>query len=125
MSQSKAYKLLIGSLITCLRLRRSDAAQEIKLNYPSIHTCIIKHKGLILWKQQKHSKGDSMDYEPSSVALFKPATKARLLYCNLENLHERHIPKRGQIIQTLLRSMFLNMSVLKTLNIFTDLKGPK
>ena len=26
--------------------------------------------------------------EPSSVALFKPATKARLLYCNFENLHE-------------------------------------
>ena len=22
----------------------------------------IKYKGLILWKQQKHSKGDSMDY---------------------------------------------------------------
>ena len=47
----------------------------------------IKYKVLILWKQQKHSKGDSMDYiycaisgnEPSSVALFKPATKARLL----------------------------------------------
>ena len=43
----------------------------------------------------KHSKGDSMDYiakisdnEPSSVALFKPATKARLLYCNFENLHK-------------------------------------
>ena len=27
--------------------------------------------------------------EPSSVALLKPATKARLLYCNFENLHER------------------------------------
>ena len=35
------------------------------------------------------------------------------------------MPKRGQMIQTLLKSMFLNVSVLNTLNIFTDLKGPK
>ena len=27
--------------------------------------------------------------EPSSVALLKPATKARLLYCNFENLNEK------------------------------------
>ena len=25
--------------------------------------------------------------EPSSVVLFKPATNARLVYCNFENLH--------------------------------------
>ena len=61
--------------------------------------------------------------------LFKPATNARLLCCNFENLYEtlnqRHIPKRGQTNKTLLRSMFLNISVLNTLNIFTDLKGRK
>ena len=45
-------------------------------------------------------------------------------------LNQRHIPKRGQMILTLLRSIFvptctfLNVSVLNTLNIFTDLKGP-
>ena len=36
-------------------------------------------------------------------------------------LNQRHILKRGQINLTLLRSMFLNASVLITLNIFTDL----
>ena len=36
-------------------------------------------------------------------------------------LNQRHILKRGQINLTLLRSMFLNASVLNTLNIFTDL----
>ena len=39
----------------------------------------------------------------------KPATKARLLYCNLENLHEKSKSKTHS--QTLLRSMFLNVSV--------------
>ena len=53
----------------------------------------------------KHSKGDSVDY----IAQFQvmnprqPATKARVLLCNFENLHksksETH-PKRGQIIYT-------------------------
>ena len=30
------------------------------------------------------------------------------------SLNQRHIPKRGQVIKTLLRSMFLNISVLNT-----------
>ena len=41
------------------------------------------------------------------------------------SLNQRHIPKLGQIIKKILRSMFLNVSVLNTLNIFTDLRGPK
>ena len=40
------------------------------------------------------------------------------------SLNQRRIPKRpGQTIETLLRSMFLNVSVLNILNIFTDRKN--
>ena len=54
--------------------------------------------------------------EPSSVALLKPATKARLLYCNFENLHDKsktktQFPKRGQIISTLLRKVQVSKDV--------------
>ena len=41
------------------------------------------------------------------------------------NLNKRHIPKRVQTIKILLGNMFLNLSVLNTLNIFIDLKEPK
>ena len=40
------------------------------------------------------------------------------------SLNQRHSLNRGQAIKTLLRSMFLNVIVLNTLNTFTDLKGP-
>ena len=30
-----------------------------------------KYKGLILWKQQKHSKGDSMDYIAQFSVLYQ------------------------------------------------------
>ena len=62
-------------------------------------------------------------------SLLKPATKARLLYCNFETLNEKSKSKthsqRGSNTLNIARSMFLSVSVLNTLNIFTDLKGPK
>ena len=57
--------------------------------------------------------------EPSSIALLKPVTNARLLCCNFENLYEKSKSEtQGQTTETLLRSMFLNVSALITLNIF-------
>ena len=40
----------------------------------------------------------------------------------MRSVNQRHIPKRGQTIKTLLRSSFLNISVLNTLNIFIERK---
>ena len=54
-----------------------------------------------------------------------PAYCAVISRIYTRSLNQRHIPKRGQTIKTLFRSMFLNVSVLNTLNTLTDLKGPK
>ena len=55
----------------------------------------------------------------------KPDHCAAISKIYTRSLYQRHIPKRGQVIKILLRSIFLNGSVLNTLHIFTDLKGPK
>ena len=65
--------------------------------------------------------------EPSSVALFnrqrKPEYCAAVSRKYTGSLNQRHIPKCGQIIEQVLRIVFLNVSILNTLN--TDLKTLK
>ena len=55
----------------------------------------------------------------------KPDNSASISRVYTRGLNQRHIPKRGQVIKSLLRSMFLNVNVLNTLNILTGLNGPK
>ena len=55
----------------------------------------------------------------------KPDFSAAISRNNTRSLNQRHIPKRDQVIKTLHRSMFLNISVLNTLDILTDFKAPK
>ena len=55
----------------------------------------------------------------------KPDFSAAISRNNTRSLNQRHIPKRDQVIKTLHRSMFLNISVLNYLDIFTDFKEPK
>ena len=47
----------------------------------------------------------------------QPDYSAAISRIYTRSLNQRHIPKRGQVIKRLLRSIFLNVSVLNTLNV--------
>ena len=47
----------------------------------------------------------------------QPDYSAAISRIYTRSLNQRHIPKQGQVIKRLLRSMFLNVSVLNTLNV--------
>ena len=60
------FRNVASSFILTLLCHFWPGGEQIYNQWANLQFCIIRYlikfKGLILWKQYKHSKGDSMDY---------------------------------------------------------------